>query len=64
MDEFIEGICVLGFVLGLIIIGVGFVIGAFMLHWILGIITLGFFLMIVAVILAPATNKERFWDDF
>ena len=37
-------------ILGCICVAMGFVIGAFILHWILGIITLGFSLMVIGAL--------------
>lgn len=49
-------------ILGCICVAMGFIIGAFMLHWILGIITLGFSLIVIPVLFS--TDECSSWDDW
>lgn len=49
--------------LGVFIIALGSIIGAFMLHWILGLITTGITLLVFACILIKDDDENYFWED-
>lgn len=47
---------------GVLIIGLSFVIGAFMLHWIIGLFVVGLVLLITGVMIESAKVEIRFND--
>lgn len=47
---------------GVLIIGLSFVIGAFMLHWIIGLFVLGLVLLITGVMIESSKVEIRFND--